>query len=136
MRSAAVLLVSALVLGACSGDGTGADSPRAAVDAYLAAMNDRDESALTRILVEAHRTHAASHLADRGGRGLTVESVDITQEFGPMVANAHVRGTHADSSRYDERIAVSKHDDRWYVGIPGPALPPPSAGKPTSAATR
>ena len=42
-------------------------------------------------------------------------------EFGPDFANAHVTGRYADRSPYDERIVVSKRDDRWYLGIPGPA---------------
>ncbi|MFS8103192.1 hypothetical protein LFM09_39295 [Lentzea alba] len=135
MRSAAVLLASALVLAACSAEETGADDPRTAVDTYLAAMNDQDEPALTKVLNEAHRDQAASHLSDRGGSALAVESVDITQDFGPMFANAHVKGAHADGSRYDERIVVSKIDGRWYVALPGPIRVPPG-GKPTSAVTR
>lgn len=135
MRPTAVLLTSALLLAACTGDTTGADDPRTAVDTYLAAMNAKDEPALKNVLVEAHRDQAAEHLEARGGRALAVESINITQDFGPMHANAHVRGTHADRSRYDERIAMSKIDDRWYVGIPGPVRVPPG-GKPTSAVTR
>jgi hypothetical protein len=136
MRPTAVLLTSALLLlAACTGNATGADDPRTAVDTYLAAMNNNDEAALRNVVVEAHRDQARTHLSDRGGKALTVESVDITQDFGPMVASAHVQGTHADRSRYDERIVVSKIDDRWYVGIPGPLSVPPG-GKPTSAVTR
>lgn len=135
MRPTAVLLTAALLLAACTGNATGADDPRTAVDTYLAAMNNNDEAALRNVLPETQRDQAKTHLSDQGGRALAVESVDITQDFGPMHAFAHVQGTHADRSRYDERLVVSKIDDRWYVGIPGPVRVPAS-GKPTSAVTR
>ncbi|MEU0882046.1 hypothetical protein ABZ345_25815 [Lentzea sp. NPDC005914] len=132
VRPARLVLASAmmLVLGACaSGDGTGAESPKAAVDTYLAAMNDEDEAALRKMIAEPVRGDAAGYLAEHGGKGLVVESLDITQEFGPDFANAHVTGTNADRSRFDERIVVSKIDDRWYVGLLGPV---PDRSSPTA----
>jgi hypothetical protein len=135
MRPTVVLLTSALLLATCSGAVTGADDPRTAVDAYLAAMDKNDESALRKVLSEPHGEEVEPHLSERGGKALQVESVDVTQGFGPKVAFAHVQGTYADSSRYDERIVVSKIDDRWYVTIPGPVRVPPG-GKQPSVATR
>ena len=116
-----VAAVLTLVLGACSaGADDGADSPRTAVDGYVAAMNGKDEAALRKVVGEWGHGAVAEHLSSSGGKGLEVESVDITQDFGPDFANAHVTGMFADRSRYDERIVVSKRDDRWYVNIPRP----------------
>ncbi|MET8756553.1 hypothetical protein [Lentzea sp. NPDC004782] len=107
-----------LVLAACSGgDDTGAESPKTAVDTYLAAMNNKDEAALRKVIPEPERDDVTGYLAARGGKGLAVESADITQEFGPDFANAHVKGKNADQSGYDERIVVSKIDGRWYVNL-------------------
>lgn len=81
MRPTAVLLTSALLLSACTGDTTGADDPRTAVDTYLAAMNENNEPALKNIVGETQRDQAKPHLNDRGGKALAVESVDITQNL-------------------------------------------------------
>lgn len=124
MHPARFVLASVLVLMLCAcstGADGGADDPRAAVDTYLTAMNNKDEAALRKVLSESQRDEAAGHLSAHGGKGLAVKSVDLTQDFGPSFANAHVTGEYADRSGYDERIVVSKIDDRWYVGIPGPA---------------
>lgn len=135
MRPTAVLLASALLLATCSGGTTGADDPRTAVEADLAAMDENDEPLLKSIVTETQRDQARSHLNDRGGKALAVESVYITQGFGPTFASAHVQGRLADGSRYDERIVVSRRSDRWYVNIPGPVRVPPG-GKQPSAVTR
>ncbi|NKE58962.1 hypothetical protein FXN61_19965 [Lentzea sp. PSKA42] len=135
LHPARFILASALVLtlGACStGEQAGADDPRAAVDTYLAAMNNKDEATLRKMLSDAQRDQAAGHLSALGGKGLNVESLNVTQDFGPNFANAHVIGQYADKSRYDERIVLSKIDDRWYVGIPGTTAGVPS-GKTTAA---
>ncbi|MEV6240886.1 hypothetical protein [Lentzea sp. NPDC051838] len=134
MRPIAVLLMSVLLLATCSGGRTGARDPRTAVDTYLAAMNDNDEVALKSVVSEFQRDLVRSHLNERGGRALAVESVVITQDFGPKFAFVHVLGTYADSFRYDERIVVSLRDGRWYLGIPGP-IPARPGDRPTSAVT-
>ncbi|HEX8864033.1 MAG TPA: hypothetical protein VF821_00115 [Lentzea sp.] len=123
LRPARFFLMSALALtvGACStGADDGADNPRAAVDSYFAAMNGKDAASLRKVVGEYQHDAVAEHLSSSGGKGLAVESVDITQEFGPNFANAHVTGKYADRSPYDERIVVSKRNNRWYVSIPGP----------------
>lgn len=123
LHPARLFLVSALTLtlGACStAADDGADSPRVAVDSYIAAMNAKDEAALRKVVGKLQHSGVAEHLSSLGGKGLTVESVDITQDFGQDHANAHVVGKYADRSPYDDRIVVSKREGRWYISIPGP----------------
>ncbi|GAA3690879.1 hypothetical protein GCM10022267_91460 [Lentzea roselyniae] len=101
------------------------------MDAYIAALNNKDSATLERISPSNVRPDFAGHVAEKGGKSITVESVDITKDFGPDVASAHVIGRAADEQRYDERLVLSRIDGRWFVTI-GPATP----NKPGSEVSR
>ncbi|TWP49126.1 hypothetical protein FKR81_26020 [Lentzea tibetensis] len=118
----AYLIAAALVTTGCAGSDQGAENERGAVDAYISALNNRDAAALERIAQSPVQFDYATFVSNKGGRGISVDTVDITKDFGPVMANAHVVGVDTNKQPYDERLVLKKVDDKWFVTM-GEATP-------------
>lgn len=123
-----------LLLTACAPD-TGADSPQAAVDAYIAALNAKDAEALQRLGGDGTTAEDAQRkLTDHGGQNIKVDNADISSDITPYFAVAKLSGTSS-SGTYTERLNLSRdRDNRWHVAIAPPK--PPDPNRPTSATDR
>lgn len=130
------LLVAPLLLLAACGPDTGADSPQAAVDAYVAALNAEDADAVQRL---GNPSPASSDddgqrkVDELGGRDIRLDSTDITTPISPYHAIAKLRGSSS-AGAYSEDLYLERDtDDRWHIGINKPMVPDPH--KPTAAIT-
>jgi hypothetical protein len=120
------------LLAGCGGQATtGADTPRAAVDAYVAALNTRDTGALERLATPGNDAAAdiRHRLDDHGGQDIKLDGADISSEVSPEVASARLRGRTA-AGPYEERLTLTRKGDRWHVVL-GSA--PSDPAKPTAA---
>lgn len=126
----AVLVGFGLLVG-CGSDG-GADSPQAAVDAYVRALNARDAPALERLAPPGNNAanEVRHRIDDFGGKEISLDGVDISSDISPDVANARLTGTGG----YAERLTLTRTDERWYVVL-GQANPDP-AKQPASTSSR
>jgi hypothetical protein len=127
----AVLIGFGLLTGCGGGDG-GADSPRAAVDAYVEALNAQDAPALQRLAPPGNNAadEIRHRIDDFGGKQISLSTVDITSDISPDVANARLAGTGG----YTERLTLTRTRERWYVVL-GQAEPDP-AKQPASTSSR
>ncbi|MEU3600074.1 hypothetical protein ABZ714_15345 [Streptomyces sp. NPDC006798] len=94
---------------------------RAALHTYVDALNARDPAALMEIGgVPADREaerEAARILKERGGKGLTVERVDIAFDFGPDVGSARLTTKDRSGATGAETITVSRDGGPWQVAV-------------------
>ncbi|MFP3991857.1 hypothetical protein U9R90_31165 [Streptomyces sp. E11-3] len=140
LRAAAVLalvLGGALLTGACSSednDPSGAKSPRAAADAYVKAVNGRDEDALRDLYAPQHsedsRTKEAKRLVGSLGDGVELSVVDVKQDVSPKFASVRLGGS-AGEGRHAEYIQLSEADGAWWV-VPDNADEDSEIGGPTA----
>ncbi|MEU0272613.1 hypothetical protein [Streptomyces sp. NPDC006307] len=89
------------------------------MNAYVAALNAGDTSALAALAPPGNEAdaEAAERVEASGGRGLKVTRVDIAHDFGPDFATADLSGTDKDGKRYSERLALSRHEQAWFVAL-------------------
>ncbi|WP_285505254.1 hypothetical protein [Actinokineospora sp. NBRC 105648] len=106
------------LLTACAGTAaeTGADAPRAAVDAYVQALNARDTAAMQRLAPPGNDAteDVRRRIEDDGGQDIRLVGADISSELSPDVAAARLSGTGS-AGEYVERLTLTRQDDRWYV---------------------
>ncbi|MFD6066618.1 Cif family virulence factor [Amycolatopsis lurida] len=109
-----MVLVGAGLLTGCGGGGDGgAESPQAAVDAYVRALNARDAPALEALAPPGNNAadEVRRRIDDFGGKEISLGDVDISSDISPDVANAQLTG----SGGYAERLTLTRKDGRWYV---------------------
>ncbi|WP_171166169.1 hypothetical protein [Streptomyces sp. I05A-00742] len=119
---ASVPVVAALVLTSCGGgdSGEGARSEKDTAGAYVAALNARDVDALVRLGPSGHEGAAEDArriVAEKGGRGLSVTSVDVSHEFGPDTADAVVSATDGGGTVRRETVTLVRDGERWCVPL-------------------
>ncbi len=140
MRSRALLIalfcLGAFGLAGCAED-TGAESPQAAVDAYIAALNAKDAAAVQRLAnpSPAARDDDGEHkVRELGGLGITLDATDITTPVSPDHAVARLRGKSSVGD-YSEELKLQRDpdDDRWRIALHRPQ--PPVPAKPTATIT-
>lgn len=127
LRGWMVALAGFGLLAGCGGQATtGADTPRAAVDAYVTALNTRDTGALERLATPGNDAAAdiRQRLDANGGKDIRLDGADISSEVSPEVASAQLRGRTTTGS-YEERLMLTRRDDRWHVVL-GSARPDPA----------
>ncbi|GGU41114.1 hypothetical protein [Lentzea flava] len=105
-----------LLAGCSTAPDTGADAPRAAVDAYVQALNARDAQALSRLAPPGNDAtdDIRRRIDTNGGRDIRLTNADISSETTPDVAAARLTGTSS-AGDYSERITLARTDGRWYV---------------------
>lgn len=133
--SLVTLALAGLVLVGCGPD-TGADSPKAAVDAYIAALNAKDADAVQRLGIPSPASaddDGQRKVDELGGLDIRLDSADITTPVSPYHAIARVTGTSS-AGGYSEKLLLQRDtDDRWHIAIHKPM--PPDPNKPTAAIT-
>jgi len=124
------------LLAACSTTpDTGADAPRAAVDAYIQALNARDSQALSRLAPPGNDAtdDISRRIEANGGKDIRLTNADISSEFAPDMAAARLTGTSS-TGDYSERLTLTRTDDRWYVVLgeapQNPSKQPASTSRP------
>ncbi|MFJ7272740.1 hypothetical protein ACIQV3_39980 [Streptomyces sp. NPDC099050] len=128
--------VLVLLVAGCGADsGAGGESERAAVNAYVAALNAKDAQALRAL---AHPGNdAEAEIADRvgrlGGRGLRLRDAEVLHEFEPDFAQVRLATEAADGSAGEERIVLSRVGGRWYLAL---GQSPAGSRKPRSSAEK
>lgn len=126
------LVLGAHVPAACSPSG-GADSPRGVMDAYVKAINAKDEKALLKLVRDDRSARDDAHrLISRLGGGLVVYRMDIRQDVVPDFASVSLVG-RTDRGPYQDRLVLTKHDGRWWLVLGGA---PGTSTAPTAATTR
>jgi hypothetical protein len=128
-RAAAALLLAGLPLTGCS-ESAGADSERGAVDGYVEALNDKDEAALTRLVVPSAHDGIDDVLDRYGGRSIALTDVVIKPLPNPNFADAVLVGT-MDRGDFSENLHLEKKAGRWLVSFypaDGPGGAAPTAG--------
>lgn len=114
------LLAALALLAGCAGPTNGAETPRAAVDAYVAALNAKDVAALERLAPP--RVSATEDIQRRleahGGKGIELDVADIVEGISPKkVMTARLRGRTAAGPSYEDQLTLTStnDDDRWNV---------------------
>ncbi|MBP2471467.1 hypothetical protein JOF53_000339 [Crossiella equi] len=126
------ILATAGLLGGCSTESDrGAADERSAANSYVTALNNRDTPALHKLAPPGNSADEdiKDRLARHGGRGISVESVDLRKDFGEDHASAHVLGKDSQQQRFEERLTLTRVDGRWYVALGSN----PGSGKPSSS---
>ncbi|GAA0356008.1 hypothetical protein NE235_12480 [Actinoallomurus spadix] len=132
----ACLIIATQAPGACSSS-SGADSPRDVMDAYVKAINAKDEKALL-ALVRDDRRHDRSarddahRLVTRAGGDLVVDHLDIRRDVAPDFASVGLVG-HTGHGPYHDQVVLVRHDGRWWLVLGGAPARSPA---PTAATTR
>ncbi|MBL1083212.1 hypothetical protein JK359_14645 [Streptomyces actinomycinicus] len=119
-----------------------ADGARRAVDAYLSALNTRSATGLIRTggVQDApwSRREAAKILADKGGRGWRVSSLEIDRDMGPDTGSARLSAEDEAGRFMKDTFTVTRDNGRWHLvlftGQPGrPDRTPASTAAPTTS---
>ncbi|MGA4977121.1 hypothetical protein [Streptomyces cinereoruber] len=101
---------------------------RQTAEAYVQALNNRDVEALVKLAppgYEEVEADARKAVTADGGKGLEIDSVKVSHEFGADVASAHVAATDQAGKPFTSYVQMSRHDGTWVVVL-GHA---PGAGK-------
>ncbi|MFG2628478.1 hypothetical protein [Streptomyces sp. NPDC048473] len=127
---AGVTLAALLALTGCGNDDAkpGAGADHEAVEAYIAALNERDSDALLKLDgatgPDAERD-AQKVISEKGGRGLEVEGIEIDYDFGPDTGSAKITAKDSKGADYRENLTITRDGNQWRLAI----LPAsPSAG--------
>ncbi|MER5739857.1 hypothetical protein ABT117_29885 [Streptomyces sp. NPDC002262] len=110
---------------------------RETADAYVRALNARDVDALVRLGppgYEEVEADAREVIAAEGGRGLEVDGVEVSHEFGDDMASTRLTGEARDGCGFTTYVQMSRHDGTWAVVL-GHA-PGAGGGGASPAATR
>ncbi|MFI8421780.1 hypothetical protein [Streptomyces sp. NPDC085460] len=100
---------------AAPGDGR---TERQVAEAYVAALNGEDVGALVKLGppgYEGVEADARELLAADGGKGLKVESVEVSHEFGDDVASARVLGEEEGGKPFSTYVQLARQDGSWVV---------------------
>ncbi|MEV7530366.1 hypothetical protein ACIQNV_02775 [Streptomyces hydrogenans] len=91
---------------------------RQTADAYVRALNARDVDALVRLGppgYEEVEADAREVIAAEGGRGLEIDGVEVSHEFGDDVASTQLTGKARDGGSFTAYVQMSRHDGTWVV---------------------
>jgi hypothetical protein len=129
-NSLIVILISLLLLiESCEANNKyGAATPERIVDRYLAALEDRSEDAIRRLMPEQSTAtpEIATKIAKYGGHKIQDRQVNYTKPK-PILWNASIRGFYIDRAgvrrKFDDSIAieyqskgqVKLYGGRWYL---------------------
>ncbi|MFF5428272.1 MULTISPECIES: hypothetical protein [unclassified Streptomyces] len=122
------VLGCALLLGCAQEPAAQGRTERQTAEAYVQALNSRDVEALVKLGppgYEEVEADAREAVATDGGKGLEIDSVKVSHEFGPDVASAQVAATDRAGKPFATYVQMSRHDGAWVVVL-GHA---PGAGK-------
>ncbi|GHF47108.1 hypothetical protein GCM10010218_30500 [Streptomyces mashuensis] len=141
----AAVTTLALSVAACDSGGSGgqgkARDERDTAVAYVEALNDRDAKALAELGPpgnEGAEQAARALVGTQGGRGLHVDDVKVSHEFGPDMAQAEIRATDAKGRAVRENVTLERHEKKWYVALgadPSGTPKSPAGTTPPSPAT-
>jgi len=135
-----LLGVLLLTLPACnSANARGAETKEQVVDAYLYALERKDERSILLLIPHTHIAEQAvrAKLEQLGGHALRAVQVDYLSDFGPKMAKVTIRGVYMETQNepveFRDEIYIRQIEDRWYLilgrhkdGIPtsiSPMLP-------------
>ncbi|MEW1545189.1 YybH family protein [Streptomyces tsukubensis] len=130
-RAVPALALAVTAVTALTGCGSDDDKPRApdekgaraAVLAYVDALNSRDAAALMEaggVTADREAEREAERiLTERGGRGLTVEKVSVSFGYGPDVGSARLTTKDRSGTAAAESLTVKRNDGRWRVVVFG-----------------
>ncbi|MBT2529751.1 hypothetical protein J7E91_31295 [Streptomyces sp. ISL-99] len=137
---AGVTLAALLALTGCDNGGPApkARGDRETVEAYIAALNDRDTGALLKLDgttgPDAERD-AQKIVKEKGGRGLKVEDIRISYGFGPDVGSAKITAKDSKGGDYSENLTITRDDGKWYLTILPAPKQDPSGKTPAETST-
>lgn len=129
-----------LILSACnSAIARGAETKEQVVDAYLYALERKDERSMLLLIPHTHIAEQAvrAKVEQLGGHALREVQVDYLSDFGPKMAKVTIRGVYMETQneldKFRDEIYIRQIEDRWYLilgrhkeGIPtniSPTLP-------------
>jgi len=113
-------LVGGVVLSGCSSDGS-SDAQRTEQEtakAYISALNDQNVTSLVGLAPSGHEgteQEARDIIAEHGGRGLKIKSMDVSHDVGPDEASTQVSGTDRQGKKFSTDIQMSREKDTWVV---------------------
>ncbi|MBB1253883.1 hypothetical protein [Streptomyces alkaliterrae] len=117
-----LVLAGVLLSGACAASGggpAGAESPRAAAEAYVEALNSKNGQALRDLFAptysEDRREAEASRLLGELGDGVRLKVVDVTQDVSPKVASLRLGGFDKSGDGGHPEYVQLTEDDGWWV---------------------
>ncbi|MFE5946955.1 hypothetical protein [Streptomyces sp. NPDC056480] len=122
------VLACALLVGCSQEPAPQGRTEQQTAEAYVQALNSRDVAALAKLGppgYEEVEADARKAVAADGGKGLEIDSVKVSHEFGADVASAHVVATDRAGKPFAAYVQMSRHDGTWVVVL-GHA---PGAGK-------
>ncbi|MGW2302893.1 hypothetical protein [Streptomyces sp. NPDC001809] len=125
---ALAVFACALVVGCTQASAPQGRTEQQTAEAYVQALNSRDVDALVELGppgYEEVEADAREAVAADGGKGLEIDSVKVSHEFGADVASAHVVATDQAGKPFAAYVQMSRHDGTWVVVL-GHA---PGAGK-------
>lgn len=125
-----------LLLPACTRSMRGAETKEDVVDAYLNALERRDEQSILMLIPESHiaEQEVKAKVEQLGGHVFHEVRVNYRQEFGPQRAMVTVQGVYSgplnERVEFREELNLVHIDGRWYLilgqyrGFPPPVTPP------------
>lgn len=135
LRTACGAAAAILALVGCGNDDqekSKARDERETAVAYVEAINDRDVTALVRLSPPGNagaEKEARDIVAAEGGRGLRVDDIKVTYEFGPEIADAQVQATDSKGTPFHDTLTLTRRGKTWYVALgsrPGSTPKPPA----------
>lgn len=131
----AAVLAAALLSSGCQGN-RGTDSPEALAQAYVAALNARDEGAIEQ-LTAAHLAPQAEIrrvLSAQGGQDIRILDTQVREPVSPDFPIVEIKG-QSRAGTYQESLRLSRDGERWRLLL-GDPKPSPESHSPTSGTTR
>ncbi|MFJ9678512.1 hypothetical protein ACIRP2_10695 [Streptomyces sp. NPDC101194] len=134
-----VTLATLLALTGCGSDDVKpkAGSDRKAVEAYVAALNERDANALLKLdgaRGPGVERDAQKAIDEKGGRGLEVEGIRIDYDLGPDTGSALITAKDSKGADYRERLTITRDGKQWHLVIL-PVSPPHDSSKTPAGTT-
>ncbi|GGQ84121.1 hypothetical protein GCM10010267_53880 [Streptomyces griseorubens] len=114
-----------VVATACSGpadpDGNPSRGAREAVEDYVHALNARSADGLMSVGgvedADWSRQEAERVLAERGGRGWTVEEMRIAHDLGPNIASVRFLAEDASGRTMRDTFTLTRENGTWRVAL-------------------
>ncbi|MEU3607226.1 hypothetical protein AB0E83_17540 [Streptomyces sp. NPDC035033] len=135
--AAGALLAGCVPAGCAQGSEAVGRTERQTADAYVRALNDRDAAALAELGppgYEGVEADARELVAEEGGKGLRVETVEVSHEFGDDLASTRVVGTARDGRPFSTYVQMVREDGDWVVVLGhAPGAPKGGAGPASTA---
>ncbi|MFE6228551.1 hypothetical protein [Streptomyces sp. NPDC057854] len=115
-----IVAAGALLAGCAQEPAAEGRTERQTADAYVRALNDRDAAALAELGPPGYEdveADARKLVAEEGGRGLRVETVEVSHEFGDDVASTRVAGTARDGRPFSTYVQMAREGGDWVVAL-------------------